>query len=129
LKIELLRSFSTLDGVMLHPELGNVDIVLKRKEETAFIELKTFPTNYGGGGKPITNFINSVIVDLEKLEKKRADHSGAFVILAAYPIPIKKEQEWEKKMGAIYSTALTTLFAKKIQIGDTFAHIYFLQAK
>ncbi|MFN8634268.1 MAG: hypothetical protein U0893_10470 [Chloroflexota bacterium] len=40
-----------------------VDLVLSRADVRLLLEVKSFPTNYGLGGKPITQFRNSVIRD------------------------------------------------------------------
>ena len=66
------------------PEFGSrrkVDLAIQSRGETVLLELKTFPTNYGAGGKPITNFIDSVIADLEKLSEERGGRhwSGSVV--------------------------------------------------
>src|SRR4051812_2462232 len=85
LKVELLHDFRVyfpLETVTIHPESvlatstfaptrSAADLVLRSDAEEVIVELKTFPTNYGGSGKPITNFINGVIDDLQNVASRR----------------------------------------------------------
>src|SRR5207245_5656086 len=60
LKVELLRglvdALGSTDATEILPEAQNVDLTVRRASDQVLIELKTFPTNYGGGCKPNTNF-------------------------------------------------------------------------
>src|SRR4029077_12486463 len=56
LKIELLKSlwesFGDSETNEILPESDHFDLVVKADTQVVRIELKTFPTNYGLGGKP-----------------------------------------------------------------------------
>ena len=52
--------------------------MVKTDAQTVRIDLKTFPTNYGLSGKPITNFIAGVILDLSErgAQNRPSDKAG-----------------------------------------------------
>jgi len=112
LKLELLQDltmfFLSADDIQIRPEsvLGTcesspnraaADIAVRRGSQEVLIELKTFPTNYGGIGKPITNFIASVVRDLEKLCARRGSATG-LVAWLAYPIPAPIPPSWSQHL-------------------------------
>ncbi len=70
---ELTARLLKSDQTAVLPELNRVDLTVTTPTGNCLIELKTFPTNYGGAGKPITNFIASVVRDLEKLSRMREE--------------------------------------------------------
>jgi hypothetical protein len=80
LKVELSHALGALPGVAVATEVGNVDLTVRRGGEIVLCELKTFPTNYGRAGKPITNFIGGVVRDLEKLASRTDDGTRGLAI-------------------------------------------------
>ncbi len=65
LKVELLTGLTPLlahwPDMTIVPEANQVDLTIQTKTDQVLLELKTFPTNYGRGGKPITNFVQDVV--------------------------------------------------------------------
>lgn len=96
-KVELLwRLLGIFDADMteITPELNGVDLVIRGQSEEMLIELKTFPTNYGRTGKPITNFIGGVVDDLAKLARKRTGSAIGLAAWIAYAVPEPIPPTW-----------------------------------
>jgi hypothetical protein len=83
LKVELSHALDRLPGVWVTPEADNVDLTVRPGDELVLCELKTFPTNYGGAGKPITNFIAGAVRDLEKLASRTNERTQGLAIWMA----------------------------------------------
>lgn len=131
LKIELLHALSARDKITLLPEKDNIDVVVCRDNpnECCLIELKTFPTNYGGAGKPITNFINSVIRDVKKLKAKQKTAEAGLVVWVAYPIPEGKCEQWDCHLAKVNKEAGPPICHQKVDLGGCcYAHMYVHQA-
>lgn len=130
LKIELLHALSARDKLTLLPEKDNIDVVVCRDNpnECCLIELKTFPTNYGGAGKPITNFISSVIRDVEKLKAKHETAQTGLVVWVSYPIP-KGQSKWDDHLARVNNKAGLPICHQKFDLGPCgYAHMYVHQA-
>ena len=115
------------------PEFGSrrkVDLAIQSRGETVLLELKTFPTNYGAGGKPITNFIDSVIADLEKLSEERGGGTGLAAWLA-YPIPEPPPSQWSDHLARVEAHARATLRSERISLfgSNEFAHLTVMESK
>lgn len=131
LKIELLNALSDEGQLTLFPEKGNVDIVVYKgnSKESCLVELKTFPTNYGGSGKPITNFIKSVIKDIDKLKAKHETAETGMVVWVAYPIPQDNSIWNDSHYSKVYEQAGEPISSKMIKLGNNcHAHLYIHQA-
>jgi hypothetical protein len=134
LKIELLKSFCELFG---HSETNGVlsesdhfDLVVKSDGQTARIELKTFPTNYGRSGKPIANFIDGVIRDLSKLCAHSGPTSIGLVVWMAYPIPEPLPKHWPEHLSKVQAASASTLRSERIPIWEgNFAHLYIMRCR
>src|SRR5437016_5944678 len=78
-KIELLwrldEVFSS-DTASVAAEANRVDLSVSSAGESVLIELKSFPTNYGAPGKPITHFIDGVIERLHKFAGRCSGHTA-----------------------------------------------------
>jgi hypothetical protein len=134
LKVESLRSlvegFSTATGTDVRPERANVDLTVQSPSERVLIELKTFPTNYGRGGKPITNFVDGIIDDLTKLSRKRGEGIGLSVWMA-YVIPDPTPPSWSSHLGKIQAVAARTRRVERIPLWDekSLAHLYVMESR
>lgn len=119
LKIELLhalgRHFSN-EPIQVQPEEDYVDLTLAGPDARCLVELKTFPTNYGGGGKPITNFIDGVVADLEKLAEKIGNGGRGLAVWLAYPLPSPEPHPWNSHVGKVQSAAASTLLDRRLEV-------------
>lgn len=52
LKVGLSHALDGRSGLAVMPEVGNVDLTVRRGDEPVLCELKTFPTDCGRAGKP-----------------------------------------------------------------------------
>ncbi len=134
LKVELLKAltgtFVGKSDVELLPEIDDIDLTVKAAEQQVYIELKTFPTNYGGGGKPITNFIDGVIHDLSKLELRSGANSVGLVVWLAYPIPEPPPPPWLKHLERVEAASAGTLRIERLLLYENkFAHMYIMRSK
>jgi len=134
LKIELLKSLweslgdSETSEVL--PESGHFDLVVKANDQTVRIELKTFPTNYGLSGKPITNFIAGVVRDLSKLRAQSGPSSTGLAVWLAYPIPEPLPKHWPEHLSKVQCESAGTLCSEKIALWESnFAHLYIMRSK
>ncbi len=133
LKIELGIMLKN-QGLGVQTEKNNTDIYvqsnpLANPPSAALIELKTFPTNYGGGGKPITNFINGVIVDLTKLAAKRQSGELGISVWFAYYVPNPLPQQWPAHLAKIQKSAKGTLMHQKVPLMSNMdAHAYVMES-
>jgi len=132
LKVEILHSLAEIierpDDI--GPEEENVDLTVRRESEKVLIELKTFPTNYGRAGKPITNFIDSVIDDLRKLSAKRLPGQTGLAVWMAYPIPQDTPSQWTSHVARIEAHAKRTKQVVRIPLwGEQCANLYVMEGK
>jgi hypothetical protein len=141
LKLELLHDFNDVlsDGVEIRAEhglrapetnlpSGAADLAVRRGDESVLVELKTFPTNYGGSGKPITQFIAGVVADLNKLCKHRGPATG-LVVWLAYPIPEPMPGFWADHLKRVEQVAARTRNHQRIGVGGGYVHLYVMQCK
>jgi hypothetical protein len=142
LKLELLRDFALCflndDDTDVRPErdlpldpTGRrrvADLALRRGSEEVFVQLKTFPTNYGAAGKPITNFIDSVVTDLELLCARRGNAVG-LVLWLAYPIPDPMPVAWPTHLAKVEIVASATRRAERFELHNGFAHFYAMECR
>ena len=130
LKVELSHALGALPGVLAVPEAGNVDLTVIRDDEEVLCELKTFATNYGRSGKPITNFIAGVVHDLEKLAARTDVKTKGLAIWMAYYIPEPVPPQWPEHLAKVRRAAAEQLRVEKIRLdGPRFAHLYVMLAK
>jgi hypothetical protein len=138
LKVEILiRLFSTFlqrdAGVEIIPEYGKrrIDLAVLSPEEQILLELKTFPTNYGQGGKPITNFVNGVIDDLKKVSEEKEQGSTGLAAWLAYPIPNPTPETWPNHLAKIEAHANRTLRTEQLDIftPNEYANLYVMESK
>lgn len=134
LKLELLTALSIREAgnppLDVRAELDNVDITVSRGPERCLVELKTFPTNYGGTGKPITNFIASVVADLEKLTVKAKPGNLGVVVWIAYPVPEPEPVQWPGHVKRVEAAAARTLLRDRVGFQDgTSASVYVMSCR
>lgn len=100
-------------------EEGQVDLTLRAPQngETLVVEIKTFPTNYGQAGKPITQFIDSVINDLNKLRIKASEGTFGRVIWIAYPVPTEIPDQWINHLARVKRASTGTERLASISVG------------
>ena len=123
LKLTMVAEFSELSGVTVMPEHSHVDIVLAAAAGTAYLELKTFPTNYGRAGKPITNFIDGVIGDIRKLREVSPPGFG-YVAWLAYPVPFPWPAQWQRHLARIASEHVVELSGvEPVRLDDPTARV------
>ena len=136
LKVELLQSLSLAIAVSnnedanVRSELDNVDLTIWTPSQRVLLELKTFPTNYGRGGKPITDFIGKVVKDLEKLSTKRGEATGLATWLA-YPIPRPEPHYWSGHLRKVEKAASEISRSERLDlpiVGDQ-AYLYIMKSK
>ena len=137
LKVELLmRLFSTFlqreEDVEIFPEYGKrrIDLAVMSPEEQILLELKTFPTNYGQGGKAITDSINGVIDDLKRVSEEKGQGTG-LVAWLAYPIPNPTPKPWPNHLTKIETPALRTLRTEQLDLfmPNEYANLYVMESK
>lgn len=144
-KIELLSSLSEAfrenQSVQLLPEWQwkmkdiprkqSVDIVVEAgQKRRVLLELKTFPTNYGRSGKPITNFVEGVGRDLVKLAHMRGNGDKGLVAWMAYPVPDSRIGLWKTHVEKVESHASATRCREKVHLWkDVFAHLYVMETR
>ena len=125
LKVELSHALGALPDVAVLTEAGNVDLTISRGDEVVLCELKTFPTNYGRSGKPITNFIASVVHDLEKLAARTDEGTRGLSIWMAYYIPEPVPPQWPEHLAKVRRAAAEQLKVQRVRLdGERFAHLY-----
>ena len=134
LKIELLKSLSEslseTGANEIITEADHFDLVVTTDSQTIRIELKTFPTNYGRSGKPITKSIEGVIRDLSKLSAKSGPTSVGLVVWLAYPIPEPLPRQWPGHLLKVQVQSGGTLRSDKIALwGNNFAHLYVMRCR
>jgi len=138
LKVELLTRLTALFlgkriDAEVFPEYGikrkKIDLAIQSPDELILLELKTFPTNYGKAGKPITNFIDGVKGDLEKLSEVREEATG-LVAWLAYPIP-DPPKTWPVHLAKIQAKAYRTLRVEQVDLftPNEHAHLYVMESR
>lgn len=134
LKVELLHRLSSSEGAggeltRVYPERGNVDLTIHGLGQEALLELKTFPTNYGRSGKPITNFIDGVIRDLDKLKTKRRDDQIGLSLWLAYYVPYPETNAWLSHLTRVQASAGRTVKSMKFPLsGGLYAMAYLMES-
>lgn len=137
LKVELLNALDDSDwvddqaGIEVIPELDRVDLTIRLPTYRLLIELKTFPTNYpGASGKPITQFVNSVVSDLRKLASRRRDLDVGLAIWLAYPIPEPEPAAWKRHIEKISAEAARVVLSQHVEVGfDIHAGLYVMESR
>ena len=133
LKIELLLRLDEVfssDTPSVACEANRVDLSVSSHGETVLIELKTFPTNYGASGKPITNFIDGVIEDLQKLAGRCSEHTVGIAVWLAYPVPASEPSAWAAHVQRVNAQAAGVLRSEQIPLWENkTAHLYITQCK
>ena len=134
LKVELLQRFTrvlqAVPGADIEPELQNVDLTISTPSQRFLIELKTFPTNYGRSGKPITNFIQGVVSDLGKLRTKKQDSDIGLAVWMAYVVPEPVPSTWSGHFRKVEAHAAQTICSERILLWDNaYANLYVMQSE
>jgi len=133
LQIELLlrltEAFSS-DTHTVAYEANRVDLSISTPDKNILIELKTFPTNYGAYGKSITNSIDGVITDLQKLAARCDQRTVGIVVWLAYPIPKPEPLLWADHVHRVNAHASATLRINKISLWENqYAHLYIMESR
>lgn len=134
LKIELLHTLAAHedlpDQMKVEAELDHVDLTLTGEHGSCLIELTTFPTNYlGGGGKPITNFIDGVTSDLDKLATKTDESDMGLAVWLAYPLSHPAPSRWTDHLGKVQEASEATLMARRYDLeGEEWVGVYVMQS-
>jgi len=134
LKTELLHALdealTTSSEVEVLPEAKNIDLTVRTRTEQVLLELKTFPTNYGRSGKPITNFIDGVLGDLRKLARLRGSTGIGLAIWMAYVIPDPVPTPWAGHVAKIQAVAAGTRRDERIPLWENaFANLYIMNSR
>jgi hypothetical protein len=109
-------------------EAQRVDLSVSSRAENVLIELKTFPTNYGGAGKPITNFIDGVIEDLRKLNERCDERTVGIAVWLAYPVPVPEPSTWTAHVQRVNAQAVAALRSEKLLLWENkHALLYIMQ--
>ncbi len=101
-------------------------------EVESWVELKLCVTNYCSNfttnlsPRPITNQVDQIIMDIEKLNQISKTHNGA-VIVIAYPLPktCSEYMPWKKHLSRIGSSASSwkKLFSIEVLQNETSAYL------
>lgn len=135
LKVGLIHRLSDpaapFGSVDIIAEKNHVDLTFETASERVLLELKTFPTNYGrGGGKPVTNFIKSVIDDLNKLTAERGPSDCGLVAWLAYVVPDPEPAQWANHLDRVEAAARRTQLAIRIPLWkQAFANLYIMESR
>lgn len=96
---------------------------------TVLVQLKTFPTNYGSGGKPITNFIKGVGADLQMLAKTRKPDDLGLALWMAYPIP-EGQRQWETHLEKVSADSVRLRYSEAFELGSAgMARLYVMESR
>jgi len=134
LKVEVLHSLyealGSFSEIEIIPEARNVDLTVQTRTERLLLELKTFPTNYGRTGKPVTNFVEGVVRDLEKLARLRGSSDIGLAVWMAYVIPEPVPATWAGHLAKIEAAAAKTRRSERIVLWENaFANLYIMESK
>lgn len=133
LKVELLRKLAQdlhPDSHRILPEWERIDLAVEAGVERVLVQLKTFPTNYGRAGKPITNFIAGVVEDLEKLSRKREGRATGLAAWMAYVIPEPVPPTWPGHLAKVQAAAGSTRRQERIPLWEkASANLYIMESK
>ncbi len=90
----------------MHIHRAKCDFAFTKGAERYWMELIAFPTNYcGGGGSPITNHIDKVKKDLEKVKVVAQRNEIPLVLMIAYPF--SGEEQWNTHLSRLRGTGFT----------------------
>lgn len=135
---KLADSLGRVPGVTVRPEVSIrvdgrnkfIDLVLTRDHARLLLEVKSFPTNYGLAGKPITQFRDGVISDLVEVGRRLDDRTLGFVLWLAYPIPDDRDSDWRithfNPINRV--SAGTDQVVPPVNLGQAYAHVYLSRA-
>lgn len=92
------------------------------------IELKTVNTNYSCKGvenktKAITDNINGIIKDIEKLKRETIKNKNAAVIFIVFPLNLPKNKKWDEYLKRI-SKKLSCLKNVQFKVGEVPVVLY-----
>lgn len=114
--------------------LGNggqrADLAVHSSESgIVLVQLKTFPTNYGSAGKPITNFIQGVCGDLQMLAKTRKPDDLGLAVWMAYPIP-DGQRQWEAHLKKVSAESARPRYSEGFDLGSAGkARLYIMESR
>jgi hypothetical protein len=115
------------------PKAGFCDIWFKTNEKEIWCELEVIVTNYNLPGKPITNQVQHVIDDIEKLKKCPSQDGEQLVMFVVYPMPVDKRKDdlWNSiHMSRIANVAEVIAQPSAIRLSDSYeARIYLARPK
>ncbi len=127
---KLVAALGRSEGTEILVEFRNVDLTVRTRSEEVLVQLKTFPTNYGRAGKPITNFVAGVADDLRKLAEKRPSTGIGLAAWMAYVVPEPIPPSWPGHLARIEAASTRTLRAERIPLwGKAFANLYVMESK
>jgi len=86
------------------PSWQKCDVFFQIAPYECWLEMKTLPTNYcGGGGKPITQFIGETVNTISKLAKIYNEERKILLLMLFYPFCGNKQEinNWNIHLGKI----------------------------
>lgn len=97
------------------PSQERCDIYFQIGQYEYWLEMKTFPTNYCGGGKPITNFIEEAVSTIAKLAKISSEQRRILALFLFYPFcgSAQEVKNWEVHIQKIRKACDTYLHSYK----------------
>lgn len=111
------------DTLRLYPALsvatqeGKFDLTIFSDDQPdVLVELRTFPTNYGRPGKPITEHLGGVIRELEILRRTRPGGGVPLVLWVAYPVPVD-ELNWNDHVAKVEKASIRTDEVARVAVG------------
>jgi len=108
LKVEICNILSknqNIDSLQVEKYIEDtkqhIDIYFEYKKSKYYIELKTLNTSYKIAGivdkiKPITDNVNGVIKDIQKLKNINDDLAVKIVIFIVFPLDLSNENQFEE---------------------------------
>lgn len=98
------------------PSWKRCDVYFQLDSREYWVEIKTLPTNYcGGGGKPITEFVNETIYAISKLAKVSNERRKIILLTLFYPFCNGKQEakNWNMHLDRIFNACEEDLHTYK----------------
>ncbi len=111
---ENLRQYPALS---VATQEGKFDLTIFSDDQPdVLVELRTFPTNYGRPGKPITEHLGGVIRELEILRRTKPGGGVPLVLWVAYPVPVG-ELNWNEHVAKVVKASNKTIEVARVGVG------------
>lgn len=104
------------------------DVVIHHQDAKLRIELKAFPTSYGGENKAITDHIAWVAGDVGKLVELTGPRDVGLVIWVVYPVPKKTPRKWAEYLSRIDAAGGRRVRAETLPLNDQWSAIIHVEA-